>query len=172
MSSLFLLCPVLLKTLIVKMYVSCIACQCLFFAPLPPPFLSFLGNVSKVGEKGFWIRAMDGWRCLVFVLVPLPTDNFDSQLGLENNFPSASFSFAGNTWNCGNQEIQGQWRYIYIFTSVCFFVRKLCERQVLVIRPLALWFLNHNLGEWTQLVYYHANLLWNLSYLKILEHLL
>jgi len=25
------------------------------------------------------------------------------------------FSFAGNAWNCGNQEIQGQWRYIYIF---------------------------------------------------------
>lgn len=119
---LFLLCPVLLKTLIVKNYVSYIACQCLFFAPLLPSFLTFLGNVSRA-VRGFWNRVVGGWRCSV--LAPLPADNCDSQLGLENDFPSASLSFSGNTWNCGNQEIQGQRRYMYIFTSVLFFVSKM-----------------------------------------------
>lgn len=97
-------------------------------APSSPFSFSFPDEACKVVRKTIaerineWLGMERRWRRVYFSLsgsLLLCSRIYPQATGipsLENMGEWLSFclfSFAGNTWNCGNQEIQGQWRYIF-----------------------------------------------------------
>lgn len=128
---LFLLQPVLLKTLTVQIYVSCMSWECLFFTSYHSPFFSILDNVCRVIREDFETKKW--WMEMVIcVFALLSPDNWDPQLGLGND-PYLCFFFLSRKhmklWQSRNSrtvKVCMQFYFCNIFVNIN------CDREGLV----------------------------------------
>lgn len=98
-----------LKTSTLLVHPCSVAKSALAPHPQPPP-LSF----SFPRQEEDWFFYFSGFLLLCCRIYPQKIGN-PSLKDAGEWLIFCLFSFAGNTWNCGNQEVQGQWRYIYTF---------------------------------------------------------